>query len=191
MFLSKHDINHNVRERRTKQRLKILLQTSLPPSSTLSGSPWTEGRPWRCRPAWLASKYYPLILWFMNRKQETIHREQCCYWSLDSVHTRRLKPHSDWEVCHAILWETHTLISVCWLTNSRRPVRHLNYYGAQTWVSKGEIEIRNGTCFFFPSHVIEDDRDLVKTQYLSEAWASLTYNRCHGWNYYHWEFFIS
>lgn len=84
----------------------------------------------------------------MNRKQETIHREQCCYWSLDSVHTRRLKPHSEWEVCHAILWETHTLISVCWLTNSRRPVRHLNYYGAQTWVSKGETEIRNGTCFF-------------------------------------------
>lgn len=85
MFLSKHDINHNVRERRMKQRLKLLLQTSLPPSSSLSGSPWTEGRSRRCRPDWLASKYYPLILWFMNRKQETIHREQCCYWSLDSV----------------------------------------------------------------------------------------------------------
>lgn len=47
-------------------------------------------------------------------------------------------------------------------------MRHLNYFGAQTWVSKGEIEIRNGTCFF-PSQVIEDDRDLVKTQCLSEA----------------------
>lgn len=91
MFLSKHDINHNVRERRTKQRLKLLLQTSLPPpSSPLSGSPRTEGRSWRCRPDWLASKYSPLILWFMYRKQETIHREQSCYWSLDSVHTRRL-----------------------------------------------------------------------------------------------------
>lgn len=80
MFLSKHEINHNHRLKRIKQKLKRLENLSFPPPSPPpphSGSSGTKGRSWRPGTCWSASKYSPLILWFMNRKQETIHREEC------------------------------------------------------------------------------------------------------------------
>lgn len=163
MFLSKHDINHNRRSQRIKQRLKSFLQISLFPSLLLDfqgrqgpkGDPGDPGLPGRQ----VSTPPTPPILWFMNRKQETIHGERRCYWSLDSVGAARLKPHSGWEVYHAILWETHTLNSARWLTNGGRPARQWNYYGAQTWVTDSGNREWN---MFLPSLVIENDWDLVK-----------------------------
>lgn len=79
----------------------------------------------------------------MNRKQEVIHRDHCCYWSLFSVHSVRLKPHSEWEVGYTILRETHTLNSACVLTISIRLGRQLNYYGAQTLVTKRKQQMEH------------------------------------------------
>lgn len=49
-------------------------------------------------------------------------------------------------------------------------MRHLNYYYYSTDVGfqRGNRN-KEWNIFFSPGHVIEDDRDLVKTQCLSEA----------------------
>lgn len=142
MFLWKHKINHNHRftERKQPQRLK---QACLFSSSIFRVA--QDRREILETQACLVCKYVLLfILWFVSRKRETIHRERCCYWSLDLVHMAGWKPHSEWEVYHAILRESHTLRSAHWLTNGRRPLMQLNYYEVQAHVTKGEMG--NGTC---------------------------------------------
>lgn len=57
------------------------------------------------------------------------------------------------------------------LTNGRKPVRQLNYYEAQTRVTREEIGEWN---MFFPSLVIDDDRDSVSGLKLLYC----TYIRC-------------